>query len=196
MSRLNEINERTLHSHSHQSHEKHQIEEIKRQHESSVQRLSLLTREGEGSEDQEDEFKSDQPLVAPPSLPPSQSNSPARLIRKTLTGPNEGQQKHGSTTKSKFKGMQSEMISHLNKQKERSLTMISSSPPPPSPLCVLILLLCHRDRERELKFQEEKNKQRNRLFSDDIEENGITSWCRDDKLKKMFVDVRHPPFLH
>jgi hypothetical protein len=183
VTRLNQLNESTLHSHSHQSHEKHQIEEIKRQHENSVQRLSLLAREE--SEDPEDEFHSEQQLMAPPSLPPSQTNSPARHIRKTLTGPSEEQQKH-ATTKPKFKGMQSEMISHLNKQKERYCGSLPSLTSPAA-------TSRHRDRERELKFKEEKNKQRKRLFSDDIEENGITSWCKDDKLKKMFIDVS--PFL-
>lgn len=66
--------------------------------------------------------------------------------------------------------MQNEMIQQLNKQKER-------------------------DRERDLKFKEEKLKQRKRLLSDESNDYGVTSWCYEDRFKKMFIDVSYYIFI-
>jgi hypothetical protein len=176
---LNDTNESNLYSHSHQSHEKEKIQEIKRVHDHSIERLSLSGTPGRGEEENQDEDDFNPIPPAPPTLTPSHSNSPARINRKTV-GPNDD---HKPSTKSLGKGMQSEMISQLKKQKERSVVHS----------CLSHTLTLNRDRERDLKFREEKKKQRNRLFSDEIEENGISSWSGDDKLKNMFIDVCSPP---
>lgn len=115
--RLNQINQNNLEIHSNQSHEKEKIQELKKLHESMVEKLSLTSSDRDGENG--DEFNSD---GLPPSLPSSQTNSPSstRLLRKTF-GPSDDN--IGGMNKSKGRGMQAGMISQINKQKERLVNL-------------------------------------------------------------------------